>query len=59
MVRFGQLVIGPAGSGKSTYCSQLQKYCEDVNRTIHVVNLDPVCYCPWELFLYYVFGYCY
>ncbi|KAJ8907514.1 hypothetical protein NDN08_007625 [Rhodosorus marinus] len=41
MVRFGQLVIGPAGSGKSTYCSQLQKYCEDVNRTIHVVNLDP------------------
>ncbi|KAF6153408.1 hypothetical protein GIB67_003598 [Kingdonia uniflora] len=38
---FAQLVIGPAGSGKSTYCSSLQKHCETVGRNIHIVNLDP------------------
>lgn len=41
MVRFGQLVMGPAGSGKSTYCAELFRYCEDSRRVIHVVNLDP------------------
>eukprot|EP00262_Sarcandra_glabra_P009242 TRINITY_DN2333_c0_g1_i2.p1 TRINITY_DN2333_c0_g1~~TRINITY_DN2333_c0_g1_i2.p1 ORF type:complete len:267 (+),score=48.88 TRINITY_DN2333_c0_g1_i2:450-1250(+) len=38
---FAQLVIGPAGSGKSTYCSSLYKHCETVCRTVHIVNLDP------------------
>ncbi|EXB75171.1 GPN-loop GTPase 3 [Morus notabilis] len=38
---YAQLVIGPAGSGKSTYCSSLYKHCEAVGRTIHIVNLDP------------------
>ncbi|KAF5189363.1 Gpn-loop gtpase [Thalictrum thalictroides] len=38
---FAQLVIGPAGSGKSTYCSSLYQHCETVGRTIHIVNLDP------------------
>lgn len=38
---FAQLVIGPAGSGKSTYCSNLYQYCEKIGRTIHIVNLDP------------------
>ncbi|KAF8364778.1 hypothetical protein HHK36_033244 [Tetracentron sinense] len=38
---FAQLVIGPAGSGKSTYCSSLYQHCETVRRTIHIVNLDP------------------
>ncbi|KAL6555667.1 hypothetical protein OROMI_011006 [Orobanche minor] len=38
---FAQLVIGPAGSGKSTYCSSLYEHCEAVGRSIHVVNLDP------------------
>mmetsp|Transcript_8350 Transcript_8350/g.17014 ORF Transcript_8350/g.17014 Transcript_8350/m.17014 type:complete len:273 (-) Transcript_8350:305-1123(-) len=41
MVRFGQLVMGPAGSGKSTYCTELSRHCEDMHRTVHVVNLDP------------------
>ncbi|XP_020176778.1 GPN-loop GTPase 3 [Aegilops tauschii subsp. strangulata] len=38
---FAQLVIGPAGSGKSTYCSGLYQHCETVGRRIHMVNLDP------------------
>ncbi|KAH8738608.1 MinD type ATpase [Cryptosporidium ryanae] len=40
-MRFAQLVVGPAGSGKSTYCSIIQKHCEIIGRTCHVVNLDP------------------
>lgn len=38
---YAQLVIGPAGSGKSTYCSSLHQHCETVRRTVHIVNLDP------------------
>ncbi|XP_042497108.1 GPN-loop GTPase 3-like [Macadamia integrifolia] len=38
---YAQLVIGPAGSGKSTYCSTLYQHCVTVGRTIHIVNLDP------------------
>ena len=41
MSRFCQIVIGPAGSGKSTYCSNLMRHCEDVGRRINIVNLDP------------------
>lgn len=33
--------MGPAGSGKSTYCSNMVKHAEMLKRTIHVVNLDP------------------
>ncbi|KAI3760312.1 hypothetical protein L1987_50706 [Smallanthus sonchifolius] len=38
---YAQLVIGPAGSGKSTYCSSLHQHCEATGRAIHIVNLDP------------------
>ncbi|GAA0154617.1 small GTPase [Lithospermum erythrorhizon] len=38
---FAQLVIGPAGSGKSTYCSSLYQHCQAVGRSINIVNLDP------------------
>ncbi|CAA7396054.1 unnamed protein product [Spirodela intermedia] len=38
---FAQLVIGPAGSGKSTYCSSLYQHCETMRRSIHIINLDP------------------
>lgn len=38
---FAQLVIGPAGSGKSTYCSSLYQHCEALGRSINIVNLDP------------------
>lgn len=38
---YAQLVIGPAGSGKSTYCNNLHQHCESIGRTLHIVNLDP------------------
>lgn len=41
MSKYAQLVIGPAGSGKSTYCSTIVKHCETVGRIVHVINLDP------------------
>ncbi|XP_052227357.1 GPN-loop GTPase 3-like isoform X2 [Dreissena polymorpha] len=41
MVRYAQLVMGPAGSGKSTYCSNMVKHGESIRRIVHVVNLDP------------------
>lgn len=42
MVKFAQVVLGPAGSGKSTYCAELQKHCNDKRRALHVINMDPV-----------------
>jgi len=36
-----QIVMGPAGSGKSTYCEAVQKHCAACRRTAKVVNLDP------------------
>ncbi|XP_072254130.1 GPN-loop GTPase 3 [Pyxicephalus adspersus] len=41
MPRYAQLVMGPAGSGKSTYCSTMVQHCEALNRSVQVVNLDP------------------
>ncbi|XP_078176355.1 P-loop containing nucleoside triphosphate hydrolases superfamily protein [Carex rostrata] len=38
---YAQLVIGPAGSGKSTYCSSLYDHCVTTRRRIDIVNLDP------------------
>lgn len=38
---FGQLVIGPAGSGKTTYCNGMQQYLTLLGRKAVVVNLDP------------------
>lgn len=40
-MRYAQLVVGPAGSGKSTYCSAMAQYGFDSKRSIEVVNLDP------------------
>lgn len=38
---FGQIVIGPPGSGKSTYCNGLQQFLHATGRKVAVVNLDP------------------
>lgn len=38
---FGQIVIGPPGSGKSTYCHGLQQFFKALERSVHIVNLDP------------------
>lgn len=35
------MVMGPAGTGKSTYCKVMQEHCHNVRRNVHVVNLDP------------------
>jgi len=41
MGKHAQLVMGPAGAGKSTYCQAIRKHCEETRRTVHIVNLDP------------------
>lgn len=38
---YGQLVVGPPGSGKSTYCHGMQQYLTALGRKVAVVNLDP------------------
>ncbi|KAI3413539.1 hypothetical protein GPALN_011029 [Globodera pallida] len=40
-MKYAQLVVGPAGSGKSTYCAAVQLHCKTIGRTVFVVNLDP------------------
>ncbi|CAB3360682.1 Hypothetical predicted protein [Cloeon dipterum] len=40
-MRYAQLVMGPAGSGKSTYCALMMKHAQTVKHTMEVVNLDP------------------
>lgn len=37
----GQLIIGPPGSGKSTYCAGISKILKKLGRNITIVNLDP------------------
>ncbi len=39
--RYGQLVIGPPGSGKTTYCSSMRQLLTSLGRECAVVNLDP------------------
>ena len=38
---FGQLIIGPPGSGKSTYCDGMHQFMGAIGRQSSVVNLDP------------------
>ncbi|KAH9473909.1 hypothetical protein MJO28_000258 [Puccinia striiformis f. sp. tritici] len=38
---FGQAVVGPPGSGKTTYCWGLQQYFKAISRPIVLINLDP------------------
>ncbi len=38
---FGQIVIGPPGSGKSTYCYGMQQFLTGLKRPVAVINLDP------------------
>ncbi|KAF4721701.1 GPN-loop GTPase 3, partial [Perkinsus olseni] len=41
MTKFGQLVMGPAGSGKSTYCNTVYEHYAAIGRPVRVINLDP------------------
>lgn len=46
---FAQLVIGPPGSGKSTYCDGMQQFMRAIERKCSVVNLDPANdHCAYE-----------
>ena len=38
---FGQLVIGPPGSGKTTYCNGMHQYLTALGRKVAIINLDP------------------
>lgn len=40
-MRYAVLVTGPAGAGKSTFCSSLMTHLQASRRTAHLVNLDP------------------
>jgi len=40
-MRYAQLVMGPAGSGKSTYCATLANHAKVSGRRMDVINLDP------------------
>nr|XP_032800718.1 GPN-loop GTPase 3 [Petromyzon marinus] len=41
MPRYAHLVMGPAGSGKSTYCAMMLEHLAALRRSAAVVNLDP------------------
>lgn len=38
---FGQLVIGPPGCGKTTYCNGMQQFLKGLGRKVAVINMDP------------------
>lgn len=41
MPLYGQVVVGPPGSGKTTYCDGMQQYLRLLGRDAWVINLDP------------------
>lgn len=41
MAQVAVFVIGPAGVGKSTFCSTFLSHCQSIGRSAHLVNLDP------------------
>ena len=41
MTRFGQIVIGPPGSGKTTYVAAMSELLRKLGRKVSIVNLDP------------------
>lgn len=40
MVFFGQLVVGPPGSGKTTYCNGMRQFLTALGRRCEIINLD-------------------
>lgn len=38
---YGQLVIGPPGAGKTTYCNKMSELLRKLGRKVVIVNLDP------------------
>jgi GTPase SAR1 family protein len=40
-VTFGQVIIGPPGSGKTTYCNGMAQFLRGLGRKTCIVNIDP------------------
>jgi len=40
-MKYAQLIMGPAGAGKSTFCNTIRQHCENIKRSVHCINLDP------------------
>lgn len=38
---YGQLIIGPPGAGKTTYCKKMFEFYKQLRRNVSIVNLDP------------------
>lgn len=38
---FGQIIVGPPGSGKSTYCKYICENLKQLGRNAKIINLDP------------------
>lgn len=38
---FGQIVVGPPGSGKTVYCDGMQQFLTALGRQVCIINLDP------------------
>ncbi|XP_047985806.1 GPN-loop GTPase 2-like [Leguminivora glycinivorella] len=38
---YGQLVLGPPGAGKTTYCCQMSQLLRKLGRKVVIINLDP------------------
>ena len=41
--KFGQVIIGPPASGKTTYVNGLSQFLPAIERPITIINLDPAC----------------
>jgi GTPase SAR1 family protein len=41
VTRFGQIVIGPPGSGKTTYVTSMAELLRGLGRQVAIINLDP------------------
>lgn len=40
-MKYAMFVMGPAGTGKSTFSTMMQSHAAASGRSIHIVNLDP------------------
>jgi GTPase SAR1 family protein len=49
MTIYGQVVVGPPGCGKTTYCQGMQEYLRLLGRNAWVINLDPANEVPASL----------
>ena len=41
MGKYGQIIMGPAGAGKSTVAARIQEHVHARGKSLHVINLDP------------------